>query len=81
MFFPYFAARVRYDDRRTRAALHDTGIEPTPLPAYFDRLAEFALAADWGRREISQAGVVVPLSSARPLRETRRTRRLASTAA
>ena len=81
VFFPYFDARVRYDDRRARAVLHDSGIESTPLPAYFDRLAEFALAADWGRRQIPQSGVVVPLSRARPLRDTRRARRLSPTAA
>ena len=28
------------------------GIAPTPLRTYFDRLVEFALAADWGRRQI-----------------------------
>jgi thioester reductase-like protein len=51
-FFPYFAMGVTYDDRRARVALRATGIEPTPLHTYFDRLVEFALAADWGRREI-----------------------------
>lgn len=52
VFFPYFAARVRYDDRRARAILHNSGIEPSPLPDYFHRLAQFALAADWGKRHI-----------------------------
>jgi long-chain acyl-CoA synthetase len=56
VFFPYFAARVRYDDRRTRAALHASGVEPTPLPDYFDRLVEFALAAEWGRRAMPRSG-------------------------
>jgi long-chain acyl-CoA synthetase len=51
-FFPYFAMGVTYDDRRARVALRGTGIESTPLRTYFDRLVEFALAADWGRREI-----------------------------
>ncbi len=81
VFFPYFAAKVRYDDRRTRAVLHDTGIEPAPLPAYFDRLAEFAVAADWGRREFPRSGVVVPLPGARSLREPPRSHGLARTAA
>jgi thioester reductase-like protein len=57
VFFPYFAAAVTYDDRRTRTALAGAGIEPTPLAGYFDRLVEFALDADWGRRQIPRASV------------------------
>ncbi len=65
VFFPYFAMRVVYDDRRARVALRGAGIRTTPLHSYFDRLVEFALAADWGRREIPRAsagGAVVPSS-------------------
>lgn len=58
VFFPYFATQVVYDDRRSRAALCGTGISPTPLRTYFDRLVEFALAAEWGRRPISRAAAV-----------------------
>ncbi len=32
---------------------------PTPLHAYFDRLVEFALAADWGRRQLPRASAAV----------------------
>jgi long-chain acyl-CoA synthetase len=64
VLFPYFAARVRYDDRRARAILHDSGIEPSPLPDYFHRLVEFALAADWGKRRIPRCD-----STALPRRE------------
>lgn len=56
VFFPYFAMGVVYDDRRSRAALRATGIRPTPLRRYFDRLVDFALAAEWGRRPIPRAG-------------------------
>jgi long-chain acyl-CoA synthetase len=56
VFFPYFAMGVVYDDRRSRVALHATGIRPTPLRRYFDRLVDFALAAEWGRRPIPRAG-------------------------
>jgi thioester reductase-like protein len=56
VFFPYFATRVRYDDRRSRVALRGSGIgSPPPLRTYFERLVEFALAADWGRRQIPRA--------------------------
>jgi thioester reductase-like protein len=74
VFFPYFAMRMLYDDRRARMALRGTGISPTPLADYFDRLVEFALASDWGRREIPRSGIttgtVIPL--------TRRGSRIAS---
>jgi thioester reductase-like protein len=55
VFFPYFAMQVGFDDRRTRIALRGTGIATTPLASYFDRLVQFALAAEWGRRRISRA--------------------------
>jgi long-chain acyl-CoA synthetase len=56
-FFPYFAMAVEYDNRCARVALHPAGIEPPPLHSYFDRLVEFALAAEWGRRPIPRAPV------------------------
>jgi hypothetical protein len=54
-FFPYFASRVVYDDRRARVALRGADIRPAPLRQYFHRLVEFALEADWGRRRIPRA--------------------------
>jgi thioester reductase-like protein len=57
IFFPYFATRVRYDNRRSRVALHGTGIGAAPLRSYFDQLVEFALEAQWGRLQIPRAGV------------------------
>ncbi|HEY2334301.1 MAG TPA: SDR family oxidoreductase [Solirubrobacterales bacterium] len=58
VFFPYFAMGVVYDDRRSRVALRAAGIEPTPLRRYFDRLVDFALAAEWGRQPIPRAGAM-----------------------
>jgi long-chain acyl-CoA synthetase len=49
VFFPYLAARVRYDDRRARARLEPAGVRVTPLERYFDRLVDYAQAARWGR--------------------------------
>lgn len=49
VFFPYFAMRVRYDTANTRAALADTGVAVPRLPDYFERLMDYAVAADWGR--------------------------------
>jgi nucleoside-diphosphate-sugar epimerase len=78
-FFPYFAMRVAYDDRRARVALRGAGIAPTPLRSYFDRLVEFALAADWGRHQIprvhARAGLAPP-HSRRPTQTRSTPRRL-----
>jgi thioester reductase-like protein len=42
VYFPYFAMRVRFDDRR---------LGPGPrVEAYFHRLVRYAQAAGWGRR-------------------------------
>ena len=42
VYFPYFAMRVRFDDRR---------LGPGPkVEAYFHRLVRYAQRADWGRR-------------------------------
>jgi thioester reductase-like protein len=70
LFFPYFATKVIYDDRRSRVALCAAAVRPPPLGHYFDRLMEFALASEWGRRPISRAAAVGPggLSASRPRR-------------
>jgi len=65
VFFPYFDMRVAFDDRRSRVALRGAGISPTPLRTYFGRLVEFALAADWGRRQIPRAGAAPGITAAR----------------
>lgn len=62
VFFPYFATKTVYDDRRARAALRGAGIGPAPLRTYFDRLVEFALAAEWGRRPIPRAGAAAAVT-------------------
>jgi long-chain acyl-CoA synthetase len=72
-FFPYFDMNVRYDDRRARVALRASGIEPAPLRTYFDRLVEFALAADWGRRELPRARAA-DVTARAPARRTRQAR-------
>ena len=58
VFFPYFSMRVRYEDRRTRAALEPAGIRVTPVERYYRRLIDFALRAQWGRRPISRAEAI-----------------------
>ena len=58
VYFPYFSARVRYDDREARRRLQPGGIEVTPVESYFNRLADFATRSRWGRLSLTrpQAG-------------------------
>jgi long-chain acyl-CoA synthetase len=58
LYFPYFALNVNYDNRRSRVALRASGIRPSPLRTYFDRLAQFAVAANWGLTPIPRAGAM-----------------------
>jgi thioester reductase-like protein len=59
-FFPYFAMNTRYDDGEARAALASSGIEPPPLASYFERLIDYALRAEWGRKQIPRHRVLAP---------------------
>jgi long-chain acyl-CoA synthetase len=58
LYFPYFAMNVSYDDRRSRVALRGGDIRPSPLRTYFDRLAQFAVAANWGLTPIPRASAM-----------------------
>ncbi len=53
-YLPYFAMDVGYDNAAARAALAPAGIEAAPLADYFDRLIDYALVTDWGRRPLSR---------------------------
>src|SRR5437588_1958918 len=54
VYFPYFEIDTWFEDRATRSTLAQQGIRPAPLADYFNRLVDFALRADWGRRPISR---------------------------
>jgi long-chain acyl-CoA synthetase len=74
IFFPYFASKVRFDTAETRAALDPLGIHLPPVADYFERLIDFAVSANWGRRPVGRAqaraarvasgGQAMPLSPA-----------------
>jgi len=55
VFFPYFAMRPRFDDRRARRRLERHGVAATPVERYLPRLIDFAQAAEWGRRPLPRA--------------------------
>lgn len=54
-YLPYFAMSVCFDNARAQAALAPSGIAPAPLSAYFERIVDYALVADWGRRPVRRA--------------------------
>lgn len=60
VFFPYFAGNTRFDERRARVVLRRSRLSPPPLSAYFKRLVEFAVAADWGKRQLPRPHPVGP---------------------
>jgi long-chain acyl-CoA synthetase len=63
VFFPYFEVAATFDDRCSRVALRGTAIAPPPLPRYFERLVEFALAAEWGRQPIPRVDLPSPAAT------------------
>jgi thioester reductase-like protein len=54
-FLPYFSMRQTFDDSAARGALEALEVRASPLPSYFERLLEFAVASEWGRIPISRA--------------------------
>lgn len=53
-FLPYFSMRQTFGDERARRALENEGLRAPPLPSYFERLLEFAVLTEWGRRPVSR---------------------------
>jgi long-chain acyl-CoA synthetase len=55
VFFPYFASKVRFDVSGARSGLEPVDIRVPRVDAYLDRLLEFAVRANWGRRPVGRA--------------------------
>jgi len=55
VFFPYFEMDVTYDNQQTRRRLEPVGIAVPPVESYFDRLVDYAVAAEWGRNQLTRA--------------------------
>jgi hypothetical protein len=56
--------RVRFDDTRARSRLRPAGVRVPPLEHYFDRLLDFAIRANWGRRAKGRAEARGPAAPA-----------------
>ena len=46
----YFSMRMRFDTANATRLLTPAGIEPLPVLAYLDRLFQYCLDTDWGRK-------------------------------
>lgn len=55
VFFPYFAAEVRFDAGMARRVIDAHGVRLPRADAYFRRLLDFAVATDWGKRPLGRA--------------------------
>ena len=60
----------RYDAAHARGALRTSGIEPPSLPRYFDRLIDYALRAEWGRKPVPRHRLLAPAHAAEHVRAT-----------
>jgi long-chain acyl-CoA synthetase len=55
VFFPYFAMDITYENEQTRRRLEPVGIAVPPIDSYFDKLLDYAMAAQWGRSSLTRA--------------------------
>jgi long-chain acyl-CoA synthetase len=53
-YLPYFSMHQTFDDSAAREALEPAGLQVEPLGTYFDRLLDYATAADWGRQPLTR---------------------------
>jgi thioester reductase-like protein len=52
VYRPYLAFHATFDTTQVRSALEPMGIKPPPVREYFQRLIDYAIASDWGKREV-----------------------------
>jgi thioester reductase-like protein len=65
-YFPFFSARVAFDDTRAREHLDPHGLEPPEPREYFARLIEFATESRWGKRPVSRSEALARVGSPLP---------------
>jgi len=52
VYVPYLFYKTRFDTQNVRTALAPLGIRPPAVRDYFERLIDYAIATDWGRRRV-----------------------------
>jgi len=49
----YFTMRMQFDTSNAERLLHPAGVSPPPVLDYLDRLFQYCVASDWGRKAVS----------------------------
>jgi len=49
----YFSMRMQFDTTNAERLLDPAGISPPPVMAYLDRLFEYCVASEWGRKAVA----------------------------
>jgi thioester reductase-like protein len=50
VYVPYFAFRGAFETAQARPVLEQRGLRPPPVQDYFQKLIDYAIASDWGKR-------------------------------
>ncbi len=59
VYVPYFAFRAAFDTSQVRAVLEQKGLRPPLVQDYFQKLIDYAIASDWGKREPGGVAIAV----------------------
>ncbi len=51
-YYPYFALKLEFDTQQAAQALAPAGIVPPSPHAFFERLFQYCVASDWGRKQL-----------------------------
>jgi len=54
VYLPYFSYRAAFDTTQTRAAVAGAGLQVPVVRTYFEKLIDYALATEWGKRGAGQ---------------------------
>ena len=49
----YFTMRMQFDTSNAERLLHPVGVSPPPVLDYLDRLFDYCVTSDWGRKPVS----------------------------
>lgn len=60
VYVPYFAFRAAFDTSQARPALEPRDLRPPLVQDYFQRLIDYAISSDWGKREPGGAATAAP---------------------
>jgi len=55
VYVPYFSFRAAFDTSQARNVLEPRGLRPPLVKDYFQKLIDYAIASDWGKREPGKA--------------------------